>query len=623
MKQDLFWGNRDSPFITSLILSIGSLIIYFLFVGHPVWGTNDDVLMSMISAGVWFSNQPSADLLFIHPFYGEFVSNLCRWIPNLPWYSISFVLILSFSLIAFNYSILRLQRNLYTIILLTFTSIAIATPSLWHLQFTIIAGLSSFAGLALLLSFLMFQPPSRVERIIIFVSSLLLLLFGGMIRFDSMLLVVILVVPTTISIFIMQLASREFTKKKKSLTINFLLFIFVIFFTILSLKISSYNYYNSSLEWQRWFKLNELKAEFIDYNRIKYDDNTKQIFDQVGWSKNDYEMIVSWQYVDPKYFSLDKFRFVVNQTKSQLASSQSSINLASQEVDRKPWLQQMLINTNIRARKSFSNFFLPLLDFLKQAPTLTFCMIIVGMLIVYGRNRFTLVCLVSILCSVIAVQYYLTFELNRAIFRVLMPCFVTALGTMLLFKSYYRDYTQSIKTRFFLNAKVSFLCTYIILVILVAHTLFELNNANRFVGLKVDLHQLLEARIQSWKDNLPKDSLIYNIGANFPYENHLPLSSFNSLRSVKGFIGTGTLNQSPIQMEVLKSLDLDQDFYLSLSKNKFTYIVGSRNKDDDAKMIDILTNYYREHYDINVLFAEEPNLPDLYKLVFKNKDYQS
>jgi hypothetical protein len=602
----------------SFFISTVSLATYFLFVGQPIWDTNDDVVMSMISAGVWFSTQPSADLLFIHPFYGKFVSNLYIWNSNLPWYGICFILILCISLIVFNYSILRLQKRLYILTLLIFINIAIAIPSLWHLQFTVIAGLSSLAGFMLLLSFCISKPVSYVQNIIVVFTSLSLLLTGGMIRFQSMLLVVALVAPTTLVMFIVQLFSKQVNENKKSVILRFLRLLLIIFFTILSLQISLQNYYSNSPQWGRWFKLNnELKTEFLDYNRIKYDNKTKEIFDQVGWTRNDYEMIMSWQYIDSKHFSLDRFINVINQVK--IEKIQEDIALRPPNVGRLYWLGQLI--NNIVGKTS--NFFPPLIDFAQKAPLLSVILLILPMLILYRlvyckKNRFTLAYFISVLFSFIAVHYYLTFELNRAIFRVVIVCVVTTLGMILLIESGYNPIQASAIKYPIQSSRIKYLSAYILLALLTMIVLIEINNANRFVNLKIDSSRNLQTRMQSWDAGIPKNSLIYNLGATFPYENHLPLSSFNYLKTVKGFIGTGTPNQSPVQIELFKSLNLDNDFYLSLSKKEHTYIVKPDGKDAKEAVIRTITNYYQERYGMDVMF-EESALPDLYRLVFSSK----
>ena len=107
--------KKVNSLVLGLIIAMGSMSAYFLFVGHPVWGTNDDVLMSMIAAGVSLASiQPSADLLFIPPFYGWVISHLYMWEPEVPWYGISFILIVGLSLVTLNYSVERVFSSTAT-----------------------------------------------------------------------------------------------------------------------------------------------------------------------------------------------------------------------------------------------------------------------------------------------------------------------------------------------------------------------------------------------------------------------------------------------------------------------------------------------------------------------------
>lgn len=177
--------KKTSPIVLGPAIVTGSLSTYFLFVSHPIWGTNDDVFMSMIAAGVpMVSIQPYVNLLFIHPFYGWFISHLYMWEPEIPWYGISFILIVGLSLVTLNYSILRIRRQLNFSLVVICATIGTLLPSLWHLQYTIIAGLATIAGAILLLSFFMREPEVKKSFNIGILTSLCLLLLGAMIRFD-------------------------------------------------------------------------------------------------------------------------------------------------------------------------------------------------------------------------------------------------------------------------------------------------------------------------------------------------------------------------------------------------------------------------------------------------------
>ena len=135
----------------------------------------------------------------------------------------------------------------------------------------------------------------------------------------------------------------------------------------------------------------------------------------------------------------------------------------------------------------------------------------------------------------------------------------------------------------------------------------------------------LERLIKTWSTNLPQNSIIYNIGSSFRYQFHLPLQSFAYLRPIKGFIGADSSNQSPLQRQLITDLGLSDDFYASLAQKGHVYMVGrkgqSRKEIDRLRFaINALKNHYKDRYGLELSLVEEPNLPDLYRMVFNRQD---
>lgn len=64
-------------------------------------------------------------------------------------------------------------------------------------------------------------------------------------------------------------------------------------------------YYDRDQSWKDFFALNKLKSRFIDWGHTVYNDETKHIFDEVGWSRNDYHMLLTWFFADEELYSKD------------------------------------------------------------------------------------------------------------------------------------------------------------------------------------------------------------------------------------------------------------------------------------------------------------------------------
>jgi hypothetical protein len=266
----------------------------------------------MIASGVWLSTHPSSDLLFIHPLYGQFISQLYIWQPEIPWYALTYIFIIGVSLAVLNYSILRLRKQLEFTFIIFFATIATVLPSLWHLQFTIVAGLATAAGVLQILSYSVCEPVTKRAFIIGVLTSSCLILIGAMIRISSMLMVCAVFAPFAIVLLSHCALSTHSDKSQKLYIVKVLMVGMAVGVPVIGLQFLHHLHYRDSSEWQAWFSLNEAKKEFLDYGRIKYDEETRNIFDEVGWTQTDYDMIKTWQYVDPIQFAPEKFIYIVN-----------------------------------------------------------------------------------------------------------------------------------------------------------------------------------------------------------------------------------------------------------------------------------------------------------------------
>ena len=586
------------------LIAIGSMLAYFLFLGHPIWGTNDDVFMSMVAAGVLITSQPSADLLFIHPFYGWFISQLCIWQPEVPWYGIFFILFVGLSLVILNYSILRLRRQLNFIFIAICATIITILPSLWHLQFTIVAALAILSGGMLLLSFFMCEPTTKKSFIIGILTSLCMLLIGSMIRFHSMLMVFVLFAPCATVLFLKFVRSTQCGKLKRLYIVKFLMIGIIVGVSMIGLQVGKQRYYRNSPEWTKWFSLNKAKAEFIDYGKIKYNEQTRNMFDSVGWSQNDYNMITSWQYVDPKQYALEKFIYIINACKKKGILGKTTL---------------------LSGFGSFKSNFMRIINVIKLQmrafASLLLCILAVGLLTIRWE-KWNFLYVSFIVCTTAVVLFYLYFVLQRAPYRVIVPLWASVLWMMLLVASN----PNNLQVGRWKGYKT---VAWIILIFMLSASVYKDIGIEKYIVEEgVEKQNYLERMIKDWNTNLPQGSVIYNVGATFPFESQLPLKSLTYLRSIKGFITTGCANQSPLQRQAINALGLDDDFYASMAQKEHVYMttLSSFVHKDYKKKYGLglfLHKEYKEKYGLDLSLVKVQNLPRLSRMVFKRPLYNS
>jgi hypothetical protein len=301
---------------------------------------------------------------------------------------------------------------------------------------------------------------------------------------------------------------------------------------------------------------------------------------------------MSWQYLDPIRYSPEKFAYITDAFKKEMS-------IRTVQTDSfKNWQSKLIdIKNDI---KSLSGSII----------SLFVCILVIGMLTIHWRG-WNILYVGSIIVAAIVVLLYLYFGLDRAPFRVLVILWISILWMMLLVAANSRD---GIKNQRWCHSNSKIVIGIILIIILLESIYKDVNNAQDTVKNRVAQQSHLEHVIQIWDTNLPKGSIIYNPGAQFPFEFHLPLKSFAYLRSIKGFIFTGCANQSPHQQRIINDLGLTNDFYGSLEQREHVYIV---QRERNTTAANILQSHYREVYGLELSVVKAPNLPYLYQMFFK------
>jgi hypothetical protein len=76
-------------------------------------------------------------------------------------------------------------------------------------------------------------------------------------------------------------------------------------------KIYNDEAYRSQGGWSSFHDFNYLRAQFTDYDRATYSPETRWIFDEAGWSENDFCLLQYWFFPDPKVYNVRTFKQVL------------------------------------------------------------------------------------------------------------------------------------------------------------------------------------------------------------------------------------------------------------------------------------------------------------------------
>jgi hypothetical protein len=257
----------------------------------------------MIVAGKGCVAQPDAHMIHSNILLGELLHRLYTAWPSVPWYGGYMILVHFFSQTALLYCAISLgyTRTRLAIYLLYFALVALALLN--TMQFTTTAFLATQAGIFLFcLAWRRRQcePQSPVAGTL--GAAIALFLLGFLVRSESFYLAL------TISAPIAWMLLRQGTRASLAPVGGAL----ALGFALVALAYA-YNYhaYQSDPVWRDFLQRDELRKKFNDYTWTSYSPKTAAAFEAAGWSQNDHELIVNWNYEDPVVFTEANIRTVL------------------------------------------------------------------------------------------------------------------------------------------------------------------------------------------------------------------------------------------------------------------------------------------------------------------------
>ena len=242
--------------------------------------------------------------VYIHPLICFIISLFFRILPTINWHSI---FLLSMQLICFTligYTILKKHDNGISIILYTIFASVFYTALLMLIQYTSVAALLIITSI-----FLFINIHEQKERRSLKYKILIFALFGIgiMTRMQSLLIIV----PFMGIYFAIKLYEyfKKSIKKQEMLSIikHYAIYISI---TIVVYG-SSLIIYNSNNTYKQYMEYNDLRATLHDIIYVSYENN-KEIFDEIGWSKNDHYLFYTFGHGDENIYSKENLEKILN-----------------------------------------------------------------------------------------------------------------------------------------------------------------------------------------------------------------------------------------------------------------------------------------------------------------------
>lgn len=278
---------------------------------RPHYWTIDDVQMSREAAGRVIAVEPDARIQFSHVAIGSVLVGLHRTWPGVPWYAVYMLCVHAAAHVTLLLVLLIRERTRwgavgsfavwFGVLGLTFTN---------RLQFTVAAYLAGMTGGLLILTTIdrmsrseSAGSPSRGWRTGMALAwGAALVLLCSMIRWPALKMVAVLLAP----IALVTLIRTTFRGRV----------VLVAGSAVVVAACGLARWYDGTdlargAEWWRVERERYPTSEILDYHAVPYSARTKPVFDAVGWSENDYHMLLWNWWSDRSVFEAADFDAVL------------------------------------------------------------------------------------------------------------------------------------------------------------------------------------------------------------------------------------------------------------------------------------------------------------------------
>ena len=569
--------KRKSIFRNILFISFFLNLLLFTFtylIYTPQFLTNDDVKMMLRVAGLNRVLEPSS---FIHSniILGNVLSSLYSFNTRVPWYILYMIFGFFVSHVAFLYRMLKNSPFLSTMVLYLVYFVLIGLNLLINLQFTILGGVLTFSGIALIFfeqqqkkTNKRSQPSSILKEIFTPKNciGILLILFGSLVRWHSMLLVVALFSPI---LFI-----QYFSKPIREIKLKGLLLLIALLTCYGALKYEHY-VYNQHPGWKSHLEKVPSLVKFIDYRILETTpvEERVKILSSVDWSVNDYYMLLFWFSMNEELYNKSNFDKILNQAPS--------------------------IKTNVTLEKTYET----LKEIFATQVALNCFLIWLFICITLRLTRNKLLQLLAAFLLPILIILYLVYFRKAPPPRVwyVILAFLAWVPLLLINKKY-----RPTPSKFKSYKKIGL---FVILALTLCYSANMLYTYRVISNNRIANNLLFKSTIQKFNPSL--DNLYVIWGQGFSYELILPFDNLDYIRNFQT-IGVG-VPPTPTTKQVLEKYGVE-DVYMDLIEKDNVFLCLHPSHE---KRLNMFNTYMIEHYQRPIQFKRvfEFGIFNVYKIL--------
>lgn len=308
MNDNLYRKDNSKKIFTVLIINIFIFIVVNVIFNIKYEQVDDFIMYSLYSGLDGTYNFYS---VYMHPIIGIIIGAFYRLLPMINWHTI---FLLSMQFICFTligYTILKKHYTGTSIILYTLFVSIFYTTLLLLIQYTSVAALLILTAFFLLID--IFET-NQEDKGNILKSGVIFTLFtiGVMTRIQS-LLIVAPFYAIYLLIYLVKYKKKIIDKQRIIKLIKYYLITLLIALIVYISNLFIYNINSTYKEYNEW---NKFRTTIQDIIHIDYEKD-RDIYDQVGWSKNDVYLFNTFGFGDENIFSKDNLQKIVEEKAKQ------------------------------------------------------------------------------------------------------------------------------------------------------------------------------------------------------------------------------------------------------------------------------------------------------------------
>ena len=201
--------------------------------------------------------------------------------------------------------ILKKHDNGIAIILYTIFASIFYVILLMLMQYTSVSALLILTALIMLIDILEKNETAKIKYII---GMYILFAIGIMTRMQSLLIII----PFFGLYFVINLVKYKVLKQLQKDTVIKMLKYYLIYVIItVIVYVSNTVIYNSDEVYKNYMEYNDIRATLHDITYVDYEEN-KEIFDEIGWSKNDHYLFYTFNFGDENIYSKENLQKILD-----------------------------------------------------------------------------------------------------------------------------------------------------------------------------------------------------------------------------------------------------------------------------------------------------------------------